>query len=509
MEKLNFRTKLLLCFIGLALFNAAVFSSIAISNTRKTVVDDIRSNALSIAASAAVLVDGDLHEQIQKPGDEASEAYVKLEAQLRAIRDANRREDVNVVYMYTIRRVSSDPDKWVYVVDAEEAVGGLGEKSTVGEVVQWEGQGTPGKEPHKLGEAYANRHFVTDDYGYWLTANAPIRNSKGEIVAMLGVDFDANNVIKETRQAMKGSLIGLILSIILTGFVAVLLSQWISKPLKEIVTGLTKIGKGHLNLQMDESRDDEFGEINRTVNEMAQTLLERDALQGALSRYVSQDAVQNLIKSGEFPTFRGNRKKMTILLCTISNLEDLSESISPGKLVEMLNSFFDRMVGVIFKHHGTIDQLPGDGLSAVFGALGDEQNQENSAVQAALDLIAENEENNKRLRPDGVSGFELQVGIHSGEAIFGNIGSDHRVEFTVVGKTMKIASALGSLNEQFKTRVLVSEATQGAIPGDYPFVEVGEIKVGVENSVLRLFTLKNLLTEEVSKKIDGLADADQ
>ena len=502
MENLKFRTKLLLCFFALALVNAAIFTALSMTNAKKSTKFHIRSNALSIAASAAEQIDGDLHEQIKNEGDESTAAYRELESRLREIRDANRRDDVYVKFIYTLRRTATEPDKWIYVVDAEEAGD---DKSSIGEVLEWEEQGTEDDEPLKLGEAYADEGFVTDEYGTWLSANAPIRNSAGEIVGMLGVDFKASDVIAETNRVVRNSLLGLLLTLSLTGIVAVVLSQWISKPLKEIVAGLTKIGRGHLEYKMDDMRGDEFGEINRTVNVMSQSLLERDALQGALSRYVSQETVQKLIKDGEFPTFRGHRKKMTILLCNIVNLESLSEEISPGKLVEMLNAYFDRLVGVIFKHNGTIDQLPGDGLSAVFGALGDEKQQEKLAVQAGVELITENDQFNEKWGFPGSDGFQLQIGIHSGEAIFGNIGSDHRVEFTVVGKSMKIASALGDLNEQFKTQILVSETTQKKIAGDFPFIEIGEVQPGPKADPLHLFTLTSLLPPDVVAKIESIA----
>jgi adenylate cyclase len=277
-----------------------------------------------------------------------------------------------------------------------------------------------------------------------------------------------------------------------------LLSSWISKPLKEIVSGVTRIGRGHFQLQMDDSRRDEFGEINRAVNTMSQSLLERDALQGALSRYVSQGAVKDLIKEGEFPTFRGQRKKMTLLLCEIGNLESLSDILSPALLVNMLNTFFDSSVGVIFQHNGTIDRLPGDGFTAVFGALGNEDVQEKLAVTAALELIATTEELNKQWNLSGNEAFQVQVGVHTGDAIFGNIGSDHRVEFTVVGKSMKIASALGQLNSAFKTKALVSEATYDAVSEDFSFVEIGDFNPSPGEERIRLFTLKDLLPPEAA-----------
>ncbi|NNE90155.1 MAG: HAMP domain-containing protein [Verrucomicrobiales bacterium] len=490
MNNLNFKTKLLIAFLGLSVVTAALLSTISIHHSQKTARNHIRSNALSIAVSAAAQVDGDLHEQIQNPGDEETEAYRQIEKELRRIRDANRRNDVHVAFIYTMRRVAEDPDKWIYVVDAEEPGD---DKSGVGDETEWETLGTDAdEEPLRLGDSYAENSFTKDEFGVWLSANAPILNSEGEPVAVLGVDFKADDIIAEKNRILIANLGGLAVALVLAVILSILLARKISKPLRDIAAGVSKIGRGHLEHRMDETRRDEFGEINRALNKMSKSLLERDALKGALSRYVSQDAVKDLIQEGEFPTFRGSRKKMTILLCEIKNLEQLTEVLSPGALVELLNSYFDSLVSVIFKHKGTIDRLPGDGLSAVFGALGGDDDQETLAVNAAAELLAENEKLNKKWGLCGQDAFQLHIGVHTGDAIFGNIGSDHRVEFTVLGKSMKIASVIGDLNRTYQTSALFSEATCEKISDDFPFIEVGDFQPGPKQTMIRLYTLRSL-----------------
>ncbi len=115
---MRYRTRLLLSIIALVTVTVGILTAITYLHARDMVFEQIRSTVLSIATAAAQHVDGDLHEQIREPGQESSDAYLALEAVLRAVRDAQRREDVHVAFIYTVRPGPNPQDPWIYVVDA-------------------------------------------------------------------------------------------------------------------------------------------------------------------------------------------------------------------------------------------------------------------------------------------------------------------------------------------------------------------------------------------------------
>ncbi len=483
----HYRNKLLLAFWGLALFMSALIGGVMVLQSRASLMEQIRSNVLSIAVIAASQVNGDQHETIREPGDEAGEAYRQIENRLRALRDLNRREDTYVEFIYTMRRVSERPDEWVYVVDAEEA----GEdKSEIGEVMTWEGQGDPGDERLKLGEAYAEEEFTRDEYGVWLSANAPVRNSDGEIVAMVGVDLRAADVQAKIDALLHSALLGFLVAITLGSLLSYLLARVITRPLEVIVEAIDRIGRGRFGTRIPTSRRDEFAKVSRAVNQMAESLQERDALKGALSRYVSSDIGKRLIEEKKLPVLEGERQEMTILYCDSENISVIAEKFPPRRAVEILNDYYARMVDIIFRHQGTLDRNGGrSGLIAVFGAPLADASRERNAIKAANDMQGEQARLNEKWGLTGETAFSIGIGIHTGEAVLGNIGADHQQGFTVLGSSVDIAILIEGRRRELKSATVISETAVEPVRGEFSFREIGDIQLPDWADFLRLYTL--------------------
>lgn len=484
---MHFRTKILFAFWGLTISIALIFGFLTIRTSREALFEEIQSNVLSIAASAAGQVDGGLHEQIQDSGGKTSEAYRQIEQTLRKVRDLNRRDDIHVMFLYTMRPLPGDPGQWMYVVDAEEE----GEdKSAIGELVTWEGQGKPNDEPLILGEAYADSRFVVDPYGCWLSAYAPIKNAEGQTVAMLGADLRADDVIAKRDFILYSGLLGLAAAILIGAVLSYFLSGWATRPLRRITGAVRQLGKGHLDVRLPTERKDEFGEVAAAFNEMADSLQERDALKGALARYVSQDIGNQLIEEGKLPLLRGDRREVTVLFCRSENIGKLVEKFPPQTTIDILNHFTEKMVDVIFTNRGTLDRIDGSGLIAVFGAPLDDDEKERNAIQAALQMQAAQDEVNEDWGLSGDAQFRIDVGLHSGAAIIGNIGTHHRVEFTVVGDTVDMATRIEGLNAKYRTTGLVSETVTKKVREFFNFREVGDVQsTGRAPNLVRLYTL--------------------
>ncbi len=470
---------------AMAVAITGLFAFFSVRQTQDLVFENSRTVALSVAVSAAAQVDGDLHETLRRAEDQDTPVYKQIEQELRTIRDANRRDDLSVKFIYTMRLVSTEPDKWIYVVDAEEEGD---DKSPLGEEVTWEGQEN---DPLILGEASAEEKFIQDDYGNWLSACAPIRNSAGEIVAMLGVDIKAGDVVSQTNEIIVNSLLGLALALILAVLLSYFLVRKVCAPLDLVTSGIRKIGSGHLEFRVEGDRNDEFGEIYHAVNEMAQSLQERDALKGNLSRFVSQEVAGQLIESGDLPKKEGDRREITLLKCDIQNLHRFAEEQTPSKSLEIVNRYCREMVEIIFRHQGTVDRLGSDGVIAAFGALGKSKSHQTLAIKAAAELLEANQEMNSKLELSGDSRFKVKIAIHTGMATLGNVGCDHRVDFTVMGEAIDFVKKIEMLHGEYSTNVLISETTHSAASKSFRFSEVGDFEPAPLRDMIRLFTLRN------------------
>ncbi|WP_243237405.1 CHASE2 domain-containing protein [Heliobacterium chlorum] len=187
--------------------------------------------------------------------------------------------------------------------------------------------------------------------------------------------------------------------------------------------------------------------------------LERKKVQHLFGRYVSPTVVDQLLSRPEMVHLGGQRVDTTILFSDIRGFTSYSEGRTPEEVVGRLNEYFSRMTQVIFKHGGTLDKFMGDGIMAVFGAPIADPDHALHALEAAKEMCSTLEEMNQGWRERGEPLFNLGVGLNSGPVLAGNIGSEERMEYTVIGEDVNLSSRLESLNKQYKSRIILSERT--------------------------------------------------
>jgi adenylate cyclase len=472
------RTQLALALSLLAGFTAAVIVAVSFLGSREILFRQIQSQALSIAATAAGAIDVEAHERIRTSADEAGADYGLVQKQLRAIRDANRRDDVHVRFVYTMRPQDHGP--WIYVVDAESA----GEDhSPFGTPVEFEN----GEALH-LDRPYVEKAFSKDEFGTWLSANAPIVNAAGRPVGLLGVDFAASEVLNRLNHLLIAGLVAGGVALAAGILLAFLLAPRLTAPLDRIAAGIRQIGDGRLDTRVEVHRGDEFGMLGRAVNEMAVALRERDALKGAVVRYMSQELADQILADQSAPTLRGARRQVTVLIVDIRNFTAMSAALAPEDVVAFLNRFFSCMIDAIFSQRGTLDKFLGDGCLAIFGAPIDDPEHQRMAVLAAQGMLRSVHELGVEMREQ--HGIELRIGIalHTGEAIVGNIGSELRMEYTAVGDTVNVASRLEVMNKEYCTEFLASEAVVRGAGEEFRFREVAEVTPRGAGRSLKIYT---------------------
>jgi adenylate cyclase len=218
-------------------------------------------------------------------------------------------------------------------------------------------------------------------------------------------------------------------------------------------------------------------------------LRDRRKVTSMFSRYVSPDVVRELIDVHEEIMVGGERREISVLFSDIRGFTTMSEGLDPSELVEQLNEYFEEMIEAIQLERGTFDKFIGDGLMAIFGAPLEQPDHAESACRAALDMIERLELLNADRRERGLGILEIGIGIHTGEAVVGNIGSPSlRVDYTAIGDTVNLASRLESNTKTTGARILVSKQTAAAA-SSMTYVPKGSITVKGRASATEVFEL--------------------
>jgi len=169
----------------------------------------------------------------------------------------------------------------------------------------------------------------------------------------------------------------------------------------------------------------------------------------AMERYLDPKLIHEIVESGEKLDIAAKRKELTTMFVNIEGFSTIAETMDVDQLHRFLNDFFGRMTRVIFEHRGTVDKFLGDGLLAFFGEPAPLENHADAAVKAAMDMQREMARLNEQWTASGirelVAGVEMRIGINTGTVVVGDLGSDRRVEYTVVGSAVNVAHRLQSL----------------------------------------------------------------
>ena len=194
-------------------------------------------------------------------------------------------------------------------------------------------------------------------------------------------------------------------------------------------------------------------------------------------RYVSPAVIDQLIANPTLARLGGERREMTVLFSDIRGFTSASERGTPEAIVAQLNEYFGVMVDVLFRHQGTLDKFVGDMVMGLFGAPLPDPRHADHAVEAALEMSAALDSLNQAWQASGRPVLDIGIGINTGEMIAGNIGSTAIMSYTVIGDAVNLGSRLESLNKEFGTRILISQATRDRLTIDVPLRHVGEAHV--------------------------------
>ena len=204
---------------------------------------------------------------------------------------------------------------------------------------------------------------------------------------------------------------------------------------------------------------------------------EKRKVKHLFSRFVSPDVYQQLLDDPRRAALGGERREMSVLFCDIRGFTSIAEGDDPESILTTLNEYFSRMVPIVFAHKGTVDKFVGDMFMALFGAPLDDDDHADHAVESALAIVTALEAFNRGRTAARWPPLEIGIGINSGEMVAGIVGSDRISSYTVIGDAVNLGSRLESLNKQYGTRIIISEATRARLKKRYDLRPLGEVTV--------------------------------
>ena len=225
------------------------------------------------------------------------------------------------------------------------------------------------------------------------------------------------------------------------------------------------------------------------------------------SSYVTERVVNELIKNPSLARLGGERREVTILFSDIRGFTSLSEKIAPEEVVRILNEYFGKMTEVILKWEGTLDKFMGDAIMVFWGAPLNQKDHAERAIRCAIDMLKEARSLSERWKEEGGPPLRIGVGINTGEVLVGNIGAEgKKMDYTVIGDHVNLASRLEGLNKKFNTDLIISEFTlekvrslfENGLFGPYSARGIGNVIVKGKERPVRIYTILEKIGEEAS-----------
>lgn len=233
-----------------------------------------------------------------------------------------------------------------------------------------------------------------------------------------------------------------------------MVSNYFTSPVKSITESAVHISAGDYDRTVQIVSNDEIGFLGEKINEMASGLKEKEFIKDTFGKAVDPKVRDHLLKGNI--SLGGEIKNVTVLFSDIRGFTSVSEQLSPEEIVRWLNRYFNRMSACVNRNGGFVNKFIGDAILAVFGAPAELENQAEKALQAALEMRNALVELNNEFAADNIPNIRIGIGIHSGPVIAGNIGSESRMEYTVIGDTVNTASRLEGLCKEFGKDLIIS-----------------------------------------------------
>jgi adenylate cyclase len=330
----------------------------------------------------------------------------------------------------------------------------------------------------KRGEPFFFRSRQTNSSTFYI----PIKNFQGDIAVVLKYVYPTSYYSRINNIIWTAGIICLVALVLSVG-ILLTLHRLISDPLKKLV----KEAENIRNFRLDEAV-----EVTSSLTEMNNLIEATRNMKAGLQsfrKYVPAELVRQLIATGQVAIVGGQRRQITVLFADIADFTTISESLSPNELTAQLSEYLSAMTDVILSHKGTVDKYIGDSIMAFWGAPVDVPNHAELAALAALECQRRCLELNRKWEAEGKKPFKTRIGLNSGEIIVGNMGSTERLNYTIIGDDVNVASRLEGLNKTYSTGILLSQNTKDLLPDNFALRQLDFVLVKGKTKTVVIYEL--------------------
>ena len=309
------------------------------------------------------------------------------------------------------------------------------------------------------------------------------------------VNASASVVLRNQQHAILITIVVTALAAALGLLFAILVSGGITRPVRLLLEGTREVEAGHLDRSIEVITRDEIGQLSAAFNRMIEQLRHKERIRETFGRYIDPRVVEGLINQPKLAAAEGQRRVMTIMFCDMKGFTTLSEGMTPQGLVKVMNRYLSTMSEPIRRHGGVIDKYIGDAIMAYWGPPFVEETDEGQfACLAASEMI-------KRIAPLREEVTELlgvrviptecdvRIGVATGEALVGSIGSEIMMNYTVMGDTVNLAARLEAANKLYGSRSLIAAATIAKTDDTIQFREIDRLMVAGQTQPQAVFEL--------------------
>jgi len=326
---------------------------------------------------------------------------------------------------------------------------------------------------------FGGEHFVS----YAL----PLPTENGTAVALLerSLDRELAPYLRLERTYLFLALVGLLISVGLGTWIA----RSVSRPVLQLAEGTRKIGAGDYTHRIEVRTDDEIGLLASAFNHMSEGLAERDQVRDLLGKVVSPAVATELLRKDV--TLGGEEREVTVLFSDLRDFTSMCEASSAQEMLGVLNHYFTRMSAIVEAHGGVVDKYVGDAMMALFGAPLAGPDDPDCAMKTALEMSEALDELNREWQAEGRHALSMGIGINTDVVVAGNMGSQTRLNYTVIGDGVNLASRLEALTKtpEYGARIIVSHFTLERAKGRYRTRRLGEVAVKGKQKPTEIYAL--------------------
>ncbi len=324
---------------------------------------------------------------------------------------------------------------------------------------------------------------------------SPIRFNQ-LIAGQVLVSFSKQHMLQSLRDSRYVIIMITLLMTMIAILLAFVMSRHLSKPIHNLVDASKAIGKGNYQYRLNERRNDEIGELAIAFNQMAHGLLQKTQVEDAFSRYVSSNVARKVLENLDEVELGGKHVRASVLFADIVGFTSISEKLPPDEIANLLNEYFSYISTIAQLHDGHIDKFMGDCAMVVFGVPDFSHDHSYSAISCAVMIQKAVARLNEKRLAAGKIPIHFKIGVNTGTMIAGNLGSSDRMEYTVIGDPVNLASRLAGIAASDQIIVLEEFYKQPSIQNRVEAIKHDIIRVRGKQDAVSTWIISDIINED-------------